>query len=350
MKYLKNLKFKGDTVDIAIENGKIAAIGKFECDGIDFSGAKVYPGLIDTHSHGCVGHDTCDSDLHEMARYHLKNGTTTWYPTTLTVSEDEIVLATHRECDFADGAYIPGFHLEGPFINKKLKGAQNEEFIISPTMSLINKCKNVKKITLAPEVAGSIEFIKECPLVVSLGHTDCSYDEAMSAFSAGARCLTHTFNCMPGIHHRSPGPIPAAKESGAYAELICDGIHVHPAMVRLLIDLFGYDRVILVSDSVRPTGLGDGEYDLGGINITVKDNVARTPDGNLAGSTSILIDCVRCAVSFGIPEEEAFKMATKNPADLMGLNKGRIEVGYDADLIILDDSLNIIKVIKEGKI
>lgn len=351
MKLIKNVRLYGEICDIAVEDGRIIEIGKLDGEGEDFGGAKIYPGLIDTHSHGCIGHDTCEADLHEMAKHYLKNGTTTWYPTTMTVSEEEIIAATHARTDFPDGANIPGFHLEGPFINVKLKGAQNEKYVIPPAMELLKKCDKVKKISLAPEVEGSIDFIKECPAVVSLGHTTTDYDTAVAAFKAGARCLTHTYNCMPGLHHRNPGPIPAGAECGAYAELICDGIHVHPAMVRLLIGLYGTDKVVLISDSVRPAGLADGTYDLGGLDITVKDGVARTAGGNLAGSTSMLIDCVRCAIKFGIPEEDAVKMATLNPAKLMGLDKkGRIEVGCDADFIIVDDDFNLIKVIVRGQI
>ena len=350
MKLIKNVNFYGNLVDIAVEDGKIIKIGRCEGDGVDFGGAKIYPGLIDTHSHGCIGRDTCEGDLAEMARHYLKCGTTTWYPTTMTVSEEEIIAATEAITEIEGGANIPGFHLEGPFINKKLKGAQNEKYVIPPTIELLKKCTAVKKITIAPEVEGSLEFIKECPAVVSLGHTTADYDTAEAAFRAGARCLTHTFNCMPGMHHRDPGPIPAGAECGAYAELISDGIHVHPAMVRALIKLYGTDRVVLISDSVRPAGLSDGIYDLGGLNITVKDGVARTEEGNLAGSTSMLIDCVRCAIKFGIPEEDAVKMATLNPARLMGLDKkGRIEVGCDADFIIVDDDFNLIKSIARGE-
>ena len=350
MSIIKNVRLNGTLTDIRIDGGKIAEIGKIDGDGVDFGGAKIYPGLIDTHSHGCIGRDTCEADLHEMAKHYLKNGTTTWYPTTMTVSEEEIVAACHAETDFDDGACIPGFHLEGPFINVIYKGAQNEKYVIPPKMELLLKAGRVKKISLAPEIEGSIEFIKRCPAVVSLGHTTADYDTAREAFAAGAKCLTHTYNCMSAMHHRNPGPIPAGAECGAYAELICDGIHVHPAMVRLLIKLYGTDKVILISDAVRPAGLEDGVYDLGGLNITVKDKVARTEGGNLAGSTSMLIDCVRCAIKFGIPEEDAVKMATRNPAELMGLNKGRIEVGYDADFIIVDDDFNLIRSIVGGRI
>ena len=350
MKLIKNVNLYGEIVDIAVEDGKITEIGKIEGEGTDFGGAKIYPGLIDTHSHGCIGRDTCEGDLCEMAKHYLKNGTTTWYPTTMTVSEEEIIAATEAKTNIEGGANIPGFHLEGPFINVKLKGAQNEKYVIPPTMELLRKCTAVKKISLAPEVESSLEFIKECPAVVSLGHTTADYDTAKAAFEAGAKCLTHTYNCMPGLHHRNPGPIPAGAECGAYAELICDGIHVHPAMVRLLIGLYGTDRVVLISDSVRPAGLADGTYDLGGLDITVKDGVARTAGGNLAGSTSMLIDCVRCAIKFGIPEYDAVKMATLNPARLMGLDKkGRIEVGCDADFIIVDNDFNLIRSIARGE-
>ena len=351
MKLIKNVRLYGNLCDIAIEDGKIVEIGKIDGEGEDFGGAKIYPGLIDTHSHGCIGHDTCEADLHEMAKHYLKNGTTTWYPTTMTVSEEEIIAATKAECDFPDGANIPGFHLEGPFINVALKGAQNEKYVIPPTHELLAKCDKVKKISVAPEVEGCIDFIKECGLVVALGHTDCDYDTARAAFDAGARSLTHTFNVMPPIHHRAPGPIPAGADDGrVFAQLISDGKHVHPAVVRMLVKLYGTDRVVLISDSVEATGLPDGNYTLGGQDIIVKDRTARTLGGNLAGSTSTLFECVKCAIEFGIPKADAVKMASETPAKMMGLNKGKIEVGYDADLIIVDGNFNLIRAIARGEV
>ena len=351
MKLIKNVNLYGEIVDIAVEDGKIAEIGKIDGEGADFGGAKIYPGLIDTHSHGCIGRDTCEADLSEMAKHYLKNGTTTWYPTTMTVSEEAIIRSTEAEIKVDGGANIPGFHLEGPFINVKYKGAQNEKYVLAPTLELLKKARLVKKITVAPETEGAIDFIRQCPCVVSIGHTDTDYNTAREAFLAGATCLTHTFNCMPGMHHRNPGPIPAGAECGAYAELICDGVHVHPSMVKLLIGLYGVDRVVLISDSVRPCGLGDGIYELGGLQTKVVDGKAYTMGGNLAGSTSMLIDCVRCAIRFGIPEEDAVKMATENPARLMGLDtKGRIEVGMDADFIIVDDDFNLVKAIARGEL
>ena len=351
MKAIKNVLLNGVLTDITVDGGKILSIGKTDLDGIDFGGAKIYPGLIDTHSHSCIGHDTMDGDLELMADFELSRGTTTWYPTTMTMSEEDIIRATNQNIDFGHGASIPGFHMEGPFINVKYKGAQNEDFIIPPSMELFNKCKNIKKVTVAPETEGAMEFIRECPAVVSLGHTDTDYDTAMAAFEAGARSLTHTYNAMPGIHHRAPGPIGAGSEHGeVYAELICDGKHIHKASVKMLIKIFGYDKVILISDSMLATGLGDGEYMFGGQPIDVINGTALTKTGHLAGSTSTLFDCVKMAISFGIPEELAVKMATENPARLMGLNKGKIEVGYDADFIIVDEAFNLIRAIARGEL
>ncbi len=350
MKILKNVRLHGELTDITVENGKIAAIGKTDAEGADMGGHRIYPGLIDIHNHGCIGYDTMEGHLPEMADYQLANGTTTWYPTTMTMSREDIIKATNADISFGHGANIPGFHMEGPFINKKYKGAQNEEYILNPDMELFRACKNIKRVTLAPEASGSTEFIKECPAQISLGHTDADYNTALEAFRAGASSLTHTYNVMPGIHHRAPGPIGAGSDSpNAYAELICDGLHIHGSAVRMLIKIFGEDRVILVSDSMRATGLGDGEYSFGGQPITVKDGKALTETGNLAGSTATLIHCVRVAISFGIPEERAVKMATENPARLMGLNKGKIEVGYDADFIIVDDAFNLVRAIARGE-
>ncbi|HBJ18485.1 MAG TPA: N-acetylglucosamine-6-phosphate deacetylase [Clostridiales bacterium] len=348
---IKNVKIKEKITDIQVENGRFTHIGDVHADGgkvIDGEGLKLIPGLIDIHSHGCLGYDTMEGNLPEMAAYQLAHGITTWYPTTMTMSFEDIRRATEAPITGFPGAHIPGFHLEGPFISKKYKGAQNEEFIKAPTMELLKECKNVKLITLAPELAGSEEFIRACGIVVALGHTACDYDTAVRAFRAGATCLTHTFNAMTPLHHREPGPIPAAADCGAYAQLISDGIHVHPAMVRLLFRLFGDDRVVLISDSLRATGLDDGEFMFGGQKVILKDGVARIESGAIAGSTTDLFECMRRAVSFGIPEETAIRAASENPARLMGLNKGKIEVGYDADFLLVTDDLRLVKVFSDG--
>lgn len=350
MKVLKNVNLYGNITDIETDGGIITSIGKTDRPGVDFSGCKIYPGLIDIHNHGCIGFDTMEGHLEEMADWQLSRGTTTWYPTTMTMSEDDIISATENSISFGHGANIPGFHMEGPFINKKYKGAQNEAFILPPSMDLFNRCKNIKRVTIAPEIEGSLEFIKECPVQVSIGHTDANYDEAKAAFDAGVTSITHTYNVMPGIHHRAPGPIGAGSDSeGVMAELICDGKHIHASAVRILLKIFGTERVILVSDSMRAAGLGDGKYMFGGQTIIVKDKTALTEGGNLAGSTATLFDCVKVAISFGIPEVDAVRMASENPARLMKLNKGKIEVGYDADFIIVDDDFNLVRSIARGE-
>ncbi len=351
MKVIKNVNLYGKLTDISVEDGRICAIGKSRLDGVDFGGKRIFPGLIDIHSHGCIGYDTMEGNLTEMAVWQLEHGITTWYPTTMTMSESDIIKATERlwYCDTV-GANMPGYHMEGPFINEKHKGAQNAEYIKKPDIDFFFRCRDIKMVTIAPEIEGSMEFIEQCPAVVSVGHTDADYDTALKAFKRGARCLTHTFNVMPPIHHRAPGPIGAGSECDwVYAQLICDGVHVHKAAVNMLIGIYGKERVILISDSMRATGLGDGEYSFGGQSITVKDGYARTKDGNLAGSTTNLFDCVKCAISFGVKDEDAVKMASENPARLMGLNKGKIEVGYDADFIIVDDDFNLVKAIVRGE-
>jgi N-acetylglucosamine-6-phosphate deacetylase len=237
--------------------------------------------------------------------------------------------------------------MEGPFINPKYKGAQNPDYIFKPDIELFNACKNIKMVTIAPELPGSKAFIESCPAVVSLGHSDADYDTAKGAFGAGVRCLTHTFNAMAGIHHRAPGAIVAAAENeNVYAQLIADGTHVHPAVVRMAVKLFGTDRVIFISDSMCATGLQDGDYSLGGQQVKVVGGVAKLLDGHIAGSTSTLFDVVKSAIGMGIPEWDAVKMATANPAELMGLNKGKIEIGYDADFILVDNDFNLVKVFK----
>ncbi len=349
MRIIKNVNLFGKITDVKIDEGKFAFIGKCDEDGIDLSGRRVYPGLIDIHSHGAIGKDASSDELSDMADFMLTNGTTTWYPTTMTVSEDELIRVTNVNLDLGHGANMPGFHLEGPFINPKYKGAQNSDYITPPSLDLLAKCKNVKIITVAPEINGVMEFIERCGVIVALGHTDCTYDTAAEAFRRGAMSLTHTFNAMAPIHHREPGPILAGADFGAYAQLICDGEHVHPTVCRMLYKLYGKERVVLISDSMSPTGIGDGEYSIGGQAVIVKNGIARTQSGALAGSTTTLFECVKRAISMGIPEYDAVYMASTAPAMLMKLNKGKIEVGYDADFIVVDESFNLYMSVARGE-
>lgn len=345
----KNLNISGQLLDITAENGIITAVGKTDENGTDFHGMRAYPGLIDIHTHGIGGMDTMDADFELMAELQAENGTTTFYPTTMTAAHDSIIRVLSSPLP-KKGARIDGFHLEGPYINDKYKGAQNSKFVRTPDINEFAGFDNVKLLTLAPEIQGAIDYIKNSDTVICLGHTEADYDTAMTAAEAGAKCLTHTFNAMPPLHHRKPALIGAAFDSDMYVQVICDGKHIHPSVIRILYKLFGADRMVLISDSMRATGVPDGEYEFGGLTITVKDKTARTQDGALAGSTSTLFECVKCAIEFGIPEADAFKMASETPARLMGLNRGVIKPGYDCDLIILNDKNELDTVIINGEI
>ncbi len=348
VKVFKNLRLYGDTLtDITVKNGKIESVLPTDADGVDCGGAWVFPGLIDIHSHGCMGYDVMDGKraIEKIAQYQRAHGITTYYPTTVTQDFSLLESVVNALLSLENAAHIYGFHIEGPYINKKYKGAQNEDHIIPPDREGFSRLKNASLVTVAPEVEGALNFISECECVVCLGHTAATFEQADRGFKAGAKCITHTFNAMPPFHHRDTSVIGAGIENNAYAQLICDGLHVSRPAVTMLYRTFGKDRVILISDSMRATGLGDGEYELGGQMMTVKDGAARTPDGALAGSTTNLFDCVKKAIEFGIPVRDAFDMASKTPAALMGLNKGVLDVGYDADFIILDEKLNLIETV-----
>ena len=348
---LKNACIDGVITDLVAENGKIKSIGATELDGEDCGGYDLYPGLFDIHSHGFVGYDTMEiteGGLYEMARYQFENGTTSWLPTTMTMDIDTIRSVVNRDLVCKEGCCrIEGFHMEGPYIADKYKGAQNGAFIKSPTMEELSTLRNVKKLTLAPELPGALDFIRECAektdVVLSIGHSAADYDTAIAAIECGVTSLTHTFNAMPPLHHRDPGPIGAAVEKGIYAELICDGLHVSRAAVLTLYRALGPDRLILISDALRATGLGDGDFSFGGQKILVRDGVARIEAGNLAGSTTPLLGCVKKAVEFGIPKKDALRMASATPARSLGLKKGELCVGYDAEFILLDRDMNLVR-------
>lgn len=350
---LKNVLLNNTLTDVTISDGKISAIGKTDESGIDLSGKKIYPGLIEIHAHGCIGHDTMDGDkLNEMSVYQAENGITSWYPTTITMDLETLQKVTDADISSVEGANVLGFHLEGPFINLKYKGAQNPKYVVKPDLEAFNKMKNAKLITIAPEVEGAIEFIKECNAVVCLGHTDADYETGLEAFKNGAKCLTHTFNAMPPLHHRNPGVIGSAITANGYVQIIGDGMHVHPAVVNALYKIFTSERMVIISDTLRAADVPEGEYDIGGQTAIVKDGLCRLKDGTIAGSTNNLFKCVQRVISFGIDADEAFKMASYTPACLMGIDdvKGKIEVGYDADIIAVDEDNNLVLSIVGGKI
>ncbi len=347
---IKNALLKDGISDIKIKNGIIADIGTFDTEGdIDAKGKRVIPGMIDTHIHGFMGVDTADGRLGEIAHNLALCGTTSFLPTTMTDSVENLIKTTNQPLP-EKGANVIGYHLEGPYISPTKKGAQNEAYIKAPDLEEFGQFNNVANISLAPEIDGAEEFIKNCGCKVSIGHTACNCETAIKAIDAGADCLTHTFNAMPPLLHRDPGPIGAAAEKGIYTELICDGRHVAKAAVLALYKMMGSDRLVLISDAIRPAGLPNGKYDSGGLTVIMNNGTLTLEDGTLAGGSQPLLQCVKTAVSFGIDFYEAVKMASETPARRFGLNKGKIEKGYDADLVIINDDFSVSDVIINGEL
>ena len=337
-------------------------------DAIDLNGATVIPGLIEAHSHGAVGADFSDGDyegLVRMAKYYLSCGVTSFAPTSMTLPYEilEKAFATARKLvdeDPAGCAKVRGIHMEGPFFSMKKKGAQNGAYLKEPDFEgfrrLYDGCGGLVRIVdVAPELPGAAEFVQQASQLctVSVAHTDCSYEEAKTVFEAGATHVTHLYNAMPGIHHRNPGVIPAACESGnVRGELICDGLHVHPAVIRMTYAAFGADRIVMISDALRCCGLADGvACELGGQVATLQGGIAKLPDGTIAGSASNLMQCLVNTISCGIPEEDAIRSATYNPACAIGADKevGSIETGKLADFVVCDSSYKLLQVYRGGK-
>ncbi len=347
----KNLVIDHVPTDLTVEDGKIVSLSPTAESGIDCKGLTARAGLFDIHAHGCMGKDTMDGELTFMSNALGARGVTSWLPTTMTMPKDAILSVT-KHVPETDGARIRGFHLEGPFINIKKKGAQNPLYVQAPDAALLDACPAARIITVAPEVEGAEAFIAEAKkrgVKVAIGHTECTYDTAVRAMRLGADCLTHTFDAMPPFHHRDPGPIGAALTEDGYVQVISDGIHLHPAVVLALYKMFGPDRMILISDMVSATGLSDGTYSLGGLSVYCKDGKATLADGTIAGSATFLDECVRRAVSFGIPEEDAFKMASETPARYLSIKTGKLCEGYDADFILTDSELCVRAAIANGK-
>lgn len=348
--------------DFQFRNGafEVTADGKFgkilpenvPADAIDLQGATVIPGLCDVHNHGNSGEDFSDGNyegLVKIAKYLASQGVTSFAPASMTLPYDvlEKAFATGRK--LADTqpegcSRIMGIQMEGPYFSEKKKGAQNGAYLKTPDYEGFKKLYDgcgglVRIVDLAPELPGSQEFVEKAKdlCTVSVAHTDSDYDHAKMAFDAGATHLTHLYNGMPSIHHRNPGVIPAAVENpNVRAEIICDGLHIHPASVRLAFTAFGAERMIIISDALRCCGMPDGEYELGGQQVFLSGGIAKLSDGTIAGSATNLFECMRRAMSFGIAEEDAVRAASYNPACSLGVEDkiGSIAEGKFADFVV----------------
>ena len=358
----KSLAFDSDS-------GKICGlVDELPADAnvIDANGNYVAPGLVDIHIHGCFGEDTCDAKpdgIKTMAYGVAKNGVTAFLPTTMTVAKEQIIAALDNvralkeESKTWGGAEILGVHAEGPFINPSKKGAQAEENILKPDADFIMEHSDIiKSVTLAPEMDEGHKCIKklaaESDVLVSMGHTDATFEEAMSAAKDGVNHATHLFNAMSALAHRNPGVVGAALASeNVSVEVIADTFHINPGLYSIIAKVKG-DKMVLITDCTRAGGMPDGEYDLGGQMLTLKGIECRLADGTIAGSVLKLNNAVKNVLDYtNLPVYEVFNMASLNPATAIHCADriGSLEEGKDADIIITDDNINIIRTIKKGK-
>jgi N-acetylglucosamine-6-phosphate deacetylase len=368
-----------DNACLVVEGARIKVIdSQFEQDQefkkIEFpSTYHLVPGFIDLHVHGANGSDVMDatsSALENMSRTLAKEGVTSFLATTMTASSDNIekaLLAVRHfmlDDDAANvqGAKILGVHLEGPFLSLKKVGAQNSNEVLMPDIHAIEHWQQlsdhaIKLVTLAPELPNSLDFIRylqKKSIVASIGHTDATYVESMSAIEAGCTYATHLFNAMRGIHQREPGAVTAILLSEqVMAELIVDGVHLDPAIVQLALKLKGKDKIILVTDAMRAKCLCDGTYDLGGQSVNVKSNIASLADGTLAGSVLKMNSAIQNMVKFtDCSLMDAVKMASENPAKVLGVfsERGSLAEGKLADLVVLDEQYEVVMTVSEGRI
>ncbi|MFA7637147.1 MAG: N-acetylglucosamine-6-phosphate deacetylase, partial [Monoglobales bacterium] len=346
--------------DIEISGGKFSAVSdNLSGESIGFSDKYVIPGFIDIHTHAALGTDAMDKnyDFDRVEKYFYSCGVTTFFPSTISAKHEDILASMKI---YAANDKIIGINLEGPYISPENKGAHDAASIRPGDINELKEYmaasgNKIRITTVAPEVEGNIEFIKKASklMTVSLGHTVADYETSVKGFEAGAKNVTHTFNTMNPIHHREPSLQGAAFErDDVFCEAICDGIHIHPAIIKMMYKVLGPDRMVLVSDSMAATGLDDGKYGLGSnVEVVVSGGIARTLSGALAGSTSNIMMGVRNAVSYGIALESAVKMASITPARVVGLDNeyGSITVGKKADFVVLDKELNVIATFKNGE-
>ena len=318
---------------------------------IDARGLYVLPGLVDIHTHGAVGVDFCEVKKEELCKletYQAQNGVTTIFETTMTLPEEKLISIVEKTAEFRkeeSNSVILGISMEGPFLSEKKRGAQEK-----------NSINLIYQVVVAPEEKGAMEFIREISkeTIVSLGHSTADYETAKQGFLEGATHVTHLFNGMEPFLHREPGIVGAAFDNpDVFVELICDGVHVHPSVVRAMFSMFGGNRICMISDSLSATGMEDGKYTLGGQNIIKEGKIATLESGTIAGSVCNLYECLKIAVKdMKIPLEEAILACTKTPAKSLNVDDkcGILEEGRKADILMVDKDLNIRYVLKNGKI
>ena len=345
-----------------VNDHRLVDKAEYQYDGevIDAEGLLVLPGLVDIHSHGAAGEDFSDGNpegLKKILQYEKRCGITSYCPTSMTFPKERLrqIFASIKGAQTEDGATVVGINMEGPFLDPAKKGAHVEKWIAAPDVAFVRELNQdadglVRLVTLAPNMDGAEEFIKEMheEVCISLGHTAADYDCASRAMKLGAHHVTHLYNAMQPFGHRAPGLIGAASDDEqCMVEMICDGIHIHPSVIRGTFRMFGPERIVLISDSMMATGMENGTYQLGGQEVTMKDCKATLKDGTIAGSATNLYDCMRKVVSFGVPVEEAVFSATRNPAKSIGIydEVGSLSVGKKADILLVTDDLELKKVL-----